>query len=311
MDSAQFLQNIKGSIPRSLYQELEYCVGAYANGKMTKEAYTAVLDDVKYELEQRKLMPAVMNRKTSLGTAYEINKEAGFNLLSEPTEGEFVETYHDLQTEEPFRADNPLEQKGRVVAPLYLDRWRSLLIDKPLKTLGLDVAREGDDKSAITILYGGHVLDIQAYWHSDIAETTGRVIACIEEHRPDEVIIDCTGGYGCGCADSLKSLGVDKITTITEVQFHALPRSSVYGVADARTEMAWLLAQKLRKGLITLPYHQALIEELSWLRFKYRLDGKLVLMEKKEMKKLHKRSPDHADSLMLANYPMGGMAIYT
>ena len=311
MDREQFLKQVRGNIPKSLYQELEYCMGAYAKGKMTREAYVAVLQDVRYELELRKTLPSITTRRTRAGKAYRVNPSPGFNLLSEPTEGGFVESYHELAIkQEEFRAETPLEQKGRLVAPIYLDRYPDLLIDNGRKTMGIDVAREGDDKTVFTVLYGGHVIDICSFWHSDIAETTGRGIALIEEHRPDEVIIDVTGGYGAGVADNLKSLGITKVTIVTEIQFHGKPRDEKYGLVDARTEMHWNLSRKLREGKVTLPYHVPLIEELGWITIRYRLDGKLTLMSKEEMKKKHGRSPDHADSLALAGYPAGSLTLY-
>lgn len=308
------LQELRGKIPRSQLEEFEYTVNAYSRGKIAKESFVAVVQDVIRELGEIR-PPAITRQKTKRGSAFYINTDTdgpSFTLLSEPTENGFLPTYHDIEEREDlFRADDPLEQKGRIVKPLLLDNYLDFLLYDRKKTMGVDIARFGDDKTVLLVLYGGHVIDIQAYYKQDGAETTGRIIEAINEHHPDEVIIDVTGGFGV-VLDNLYSLEMDALTIITGVTFNALPRDpDKYKVADARTEMYVILQEKLRRGEITLPFHEPLIQELMWIKYKPRLDGKFMLESKDKFKSTNKRSPDHADALALSVYGLGRAEIYT
>jgi hypothetical protein len=312
----QVLKRLKGNISRSYYEELEYCAKAFGKGKITKEAYVATIQDVIYEIKQRQAVPPAKFRKTKAGGAYYLN-EAGdtdgpaFTLLSEPTEDGFFSSYHDIEHAiEDFRPDDPLEQKGRIIRPLSLENYLEFLLEEKRKTLGVDVARFGDDKSVLVVLYGGHVIDIQAYYKQDTTETTGRVIDAINEHKPDEVMIDGTGGWGSAIYDNLISLEFEELATISMVAFNAEPREERFNAANARAEMFLMLQEQFRKGFITLPMHKPLIEELTWIKYKYTLSGKIILESKEACKAKNKRSPDHADALALACYARGNLTIY-
>lgn len=302
----QALRDLKGRVPKGFYDEFAYCCVAYNRGKITKEAFIAVSQDILGELRSQKAIAPVVPRRVGKNIAYYINTdEIQFNLQSEPTEEGFYNSYYDIPDKEVeiYRADTPLEQKGRLVAPLFLDGYLSFLMGDKSKGLGIDVARYGDDKTVFCLLWGGHCVDIQSYYKQDVAETTGRAIEAINEWHPDSVMIDITGGLGAGVHDNLQSLGMEEFCDLYPIEFHSKPRDpEKYNAADARTEMFLILQHRCRLGEITLPFHKPLIEELSWIRFKIRLDGRAVLESKDICKKRNKRSPDHADALALANY---------
>jgi hypothetical protein len=309
------LEQLRGKVPKSLFDEFAYCVNGFPQGKVTKGAFIGVIRDVIEELEVRKtlaVVPELRKVKTKSGYAYKINDESSFSLSSEPTESGFVSSYHDLiHDTDVYRAEDPLEQKGRAIKPIFLDTYTDFLLEDPRKSIGADIARKGDDKSVFICQHGGHVVDIQAYFKQDIPDTAGRLLEMINEHRPTEVIIDITGGWGSGVYDLIIKAGIEEITTVTGIHFNQAPRDGRFGEANARAEMFFNLHELLRRGAITLPLHKALIEELSWIKYKYQADsGKLYIQPKDECKRDNKRSPDHADALALCFYMSHAIDIF-
>lgn len=307
---SDLLKQLKTNIPRSLYEEFVYCYEKYPQGKVTKEQFAAVIQDALAEIRERQTYatpPTIIKRKTSGGTAYYLNRqnsEYPFSLLSEPTEEGFLTSYHDIVEEhEVYRPEDPLEQKGRIFKPIDLSPYPDFFLNSLGKTIGADIARRGDDKSVFIIQDGGHVVDVQAYFFQDIAETTGRLINCVNEHRPNEVILDITGGWGAGVHDFLLRADIPEIVEVTGVHFNQVPREQKWSAGNARAEMYFNLAERFRLGEITIPLHKALIEELSWIKYKFHAEsGKVYIEPKEECKKINKRSPDHADALALAFY---------
>ena len=73
---------------------------------------------------------------------------------------------------------------------------------------------------------------------------------------------------------------------------------------NARAEAYWLVREMLRKGELILPDDDLLKEELLAQRLKPRSDGKIQLVDKKEISKLIGRSPDRADAIVMAIYQL-------
>ncbi len=312
MEIERFLKNVKGRIPKGLYEEFEYSTRAFKRGRITVESYVATINGIRRELEQQISVPPIVRKKTKVGNAYLINTQGReFNLLSEPTESGFVNSYHDITTKvEEFRADTALEQKGRLIAPLFLNKYPDFLMGDKKSVLGVDCARFGDDMTVFVFNNGGHLVDCQAYFKQDLAETTGRIVEAIREHRPDEVVVDATGGLGAGVIDTLKDLEMEELTVITGIEFHSLPRSERYNAANAITEAYLILAERLRKGEMTILFHKKIVEQLAQMKFRYRMDGKIILESKADFKKRNKNSPDYADATALSCYPLGGMEVF-
>jgi hypothetical protein len=323
MQPAELLHQVKGRVPRSLYEELEYQVVLHDQGHNNKIVLKALFEDTLLYLREQVNGPMVRKEQTSSGMVYRLNSEEdyeeeeqyeNFGLLSEPTEEGFLNSFHDIINEkgvEVYRPENSMEQKGRVCAPLFLDAYPDFVVgDEGYRAFGIDCADYGDDRSVIVARVGIHVIDIQAYQGLDGNEVSGRVMNAIEEHKPNEIIIDITGGWGSGLYNNLVSLDIEELCILTGIKFNASPREERFNVPNQRAEMYFLLQERFRTGLITLPRNKELIEELAWVRYRTNLAGQFVIEPKKDFKKNNKRSPDMADALALAFYCGQPLEVY-
>jgi hypothetical protein len=311
------VKELFGKISPSLLEEFKFQCNSIRAGKAKKVVVAAVIRDVIAELESRKVIASSRIVNTKAGKALYLNEDAyseivsePFTLFSEPTEPGFANNYHDLPDAEIFRAEDPLEQKGRLFKPIFLDDFTEFLLGEVIKCGSCDTAQFGNDKSVLTLQHGGHILDIQSFFKQDINETTGRAVAMIEEYRPDEFCIDVTGGWGAGVYNALIALDMESIVTLTPVSFATLPRDDKYLAANARAEMYLILQERFRLGTITLPKHRELIEELSWIKYRFQNDSKIFIEAKAECRKRNKRSPDHADSCAMSFYYQGNIEVY-
>jgi len=117
-----------------------------------------------------------------------------------------------------------------------------------------------------------------------------------DEHQADAVFIDF--GYGTGIASAGKTMG--RLWRL--VNFAGAPVD--VGCLNKRSEM-WKLARDWLKEGGMLPPDQQLVDELTAPETKPRLDGKLQIESKDEMKKRGLPSPNRADALCLSfAYPV-------
>ena len=241
-------------------------------------------------------------------------EEYNLSLSTQPVLPEF----EGLQYEEvafkalDYEPDNILERKGRICAPIDLKLMPDLKMSDGLTGIGVDVARDGDDKTAICIRQGIHVVDFQKFAKNDTMETTGYVVQAIREWKPDYVNVEAVGGLGAAVVDRLRELEIDSVTNVCAIETQGQkirhPRLMAYNI---RTEMFLLLQELFRAGLITLPPNDdELFEELVSITFKILSDGKIMLTEKKQIKRHLGRSPDRADSLALCYYSPVEIGLY-
>jgi hypothetical protein len=133
--------------------------------------------------------------------------------------------------------EDPILQDGRLQPPVRLENHLELLQDDLKKVAGVDVANEGDDISIIIVRHGPHVIDVQRYPTQDVMEMCGYIIRTIDEFDLDEVVIDCTGGWGAGIYARLLEQGIDSRVNITEVKGNQKPRDDTLRALNARAEM--------------------------------------------------------------------------
>lgn len=160
------------------------------------------------------------------------------------------------------------------------------------KSLGVDVAREGDDKSVIAPKQGLAYFQPKILRIPDTMQLAGVVAQAINKFKPDMTFIDGTGGYGAGVIDALRSWGY----VVTDVKFNGKAIESDRFV-NKRAEMAWNFAQHVKSGAC-LPRNDELTEECTAMEYFFKGD-KIQIIEKKQIKELIGRSPDLCDAYML------------
>ena len=170
-----------------------------------------------------------------------------------------------------------------------------------IKWAGIDIAREGDDSTVVTIRSGCKVLYTDSWAKTDLMETTGLIIQKIErfELDPKNVNLDAVG-VGAGVYDRLREQKI----YVNGIIAGGVPMDKEHYV-NSRAEMYDNLRKRFEEGTISIPDDQDLIAQLSSIRFKIASDKKLQIISKEDMKRIyHLKSPDKADSLALCFYEL-------
>jgi phage terminase large subunit len=208
--------------------------------------------------------------------------------------GEFPKS--DLDTVIPFELVESARKRDLVIRPNLKEVW------------GLDVARFGDDSSALVRRNSMSILPDIEEWHGlDLMQTTGRVKAKWDEtpvaFRPEWILVDVIG-MGGGVVDRLRELklpvrgvNVSESASANEKYF------------NLRTELWFMFREWLETRDHKLPeceggcgkdcLHEKLAMELVGPRFKYSSSGKMQVEPKADMKKRGVPSPNVADAAML------------
>jgi hypothetical protein len=161
------------------------------------------------------------------------------------------------------------------------------------KILGIDVAREGDDRSCFFPRQGLATFKPRVMRIDDLMVLAGQAAEYVDKWRPDAVFVDA-GGMGAGVIDRLRQLGypcigVDFGGTALDARFE-----------NRRTEMWWNMAEWIKTGGGCLSNMEDLTEDLVAPTYEYANDrGRVALESKKKMKKRGLASPDIADALAL------------
>lgn len=157
--------------------------------------------------------------------------------------------------------------------------------------LGGDVARQGDDSSAIARRQGRQAFPIRTMRIPDTMLLADNFILESKAQQAEAFFVDETGGYGAGVIDAMRQLGHDVIG----VQFGG--RASDYRYFNKRSEMYFEMAKWVKAGG-ALPEDAELKEELCATTFVYQGD-KFRIVDKGLIKDQIGRSPDKADALAL------------
>ena len=164
---------------------------------------------------------------------------------------------------------------------------------------GIDIARMGEDESAICIRLGGKVIYMDSWGRTDLMQTVGLILQKMERFNlaPKNVNLDAVG-VGAGVYDRLREMKFDVNAIIAGGE----PMDKEHYI-NSRAEMYDNLRKRFEEGTISIPDDQDLIAQLSSIRFKLASDKKLQIVSKEEMKRTYRlKSPDKADSLALCFY---------
>ena len=158
------------------------------------------------------------------------------------------------------------------------------------KVLGVDVARQGDDRSVIFRRQGLWAKERPRVMRiPDSYQVAGAVAHETDEWSADAIMVDATGGYGAGVVDALRTMGRRSI----EVQFAGAPNKAMF--VNKRAEMWWEMAEWI-KGGGSLPDEPSLVRELTAPTYSFK--GDKILIEPKDLiKQRVGESPDMADAL--------------
>lgn len=159
------------------------------------------------------------------------------------------------------------------------------------KIFGLDIARYGDDSSALYMRQGLAVFKLGEWRNMDTMTLADQVAGLEDQHKPDAIFAD-VGAMGAGVIDRLRQLGRE----VVEVGFGNKPGDPRY--TNKRSEMwgnvkSWLESGGSIYGL------EDLRDDLVGPEYYFDPSGRMGLEKKEDMKKRGLASPDHGDALAL------------
>ncbi|MDY4297528.1 MULTISPECIES: terminase [unclassified Xanthomonas] len=165
------------------------------------------------------------------------------------------------------------------------------------KILTLDPAWEGDDELVFGLRQGLMFRVLRTMSKNDNDVLVATILAQLEdEHKADAVFIDA--GYGTG----VKSVGTTWGRDWRLVWFAA--EAGDRGCLNKRAEM-WKLTRDWLKDGGAIEEDPQLLAELTAPETVARVDGKIQIESKKDMKKRGQPSPNRADALVLSfAYPV-------
>lgn len=164
---------------------------------------------------------------------------------------------------------------------------------KDPRVLGIDVAREGVDKTSAIIKHGRKIIAVKRYNEVDSIEAADRIALLHQESNIDATAIDSIG-LGGPVYDYLKR----KIQPIKPVDVHR-KASNPERFCLLRDELWWMLRELFREGLIDIPYDRDLISELSNIKYTSDERGRIKVESKKQIKGRGLASPDSADAIVV------------
>jgi phage terminase large subunit len=176
-------------------------------------------------------------------------------------------------------------------------------------SIGVDVARFGNDCTVITVMHGAKVTQRKLMVKRDSIEIVGQLVKLILEVQSKDihVVIDATG-IGSGVVDILKEKRSEEViphfVVIRECHFGARAGDTEDDnktYANLKAKLFVTLAEDL-KDEIALLDDDVYAEECPTIKYKYDSKGRWVIESKDEYRARTGRSPDSADSLALANF---------
>ena len=165
------------------------------------------------------------------------------------------------------------------------------------KIITVDPAWEGDDEFVIAMRQGLVFKILETFPKNDNDLIAAQKIARYEdEHKADAVFIDA--GFGTGIKSAGQGLGRDwKLVWFAG-------KSNDVGCYNKRAEM-WKAARDWLKSGGAIPDDPMLRDELQAPELVPRVDGKIQIESKKEMKSRGVPSPNRADALVISfAYPV-------
>ena len=169
---------------------------------------------------------------------------------------------------------------------------------KKHRIMAVDIARFGGDEIVYIVLESRgpvmwEVLFMECFKNKGLNETTGKIIDMVREFNLDAVVTDDTG-MGGGVTDFLSE------TKMNVFPFNGADATERPNLWNRRAEGYYRLADYISKGWLKIPQDQDLYDQLLSIRYRYKGDGKKIIMSKDDMRKEGLKSPDRADALMMA-----------
>lgn len=192
------------------------------------------------------------------------------------------------------------------------ERWREWdKAGKPdqdgLKSVGVDVARSGLDKTVAAIRHGDVITRIEAWAKADTMETTGRVKGIMEAEPGATAVVDVIG-IGAGVYDRLREQKIPADPFNAGRKTTRKDKTGQFGYYNLRSQGWWTLREMLEPphSRIALPPDDELAGDLTALHYTHTSDGKIRVEGKDDIRKRIGRSTDRGDAVMQSLFLSAG-----
>jgi len=162
------------------------------------------------------------------------------------------------------------------------------------KVFGVDVARQGDDRSVIVLRQGRHAQVLGAWRGLDTVQVAERVIEFMSEHAPDAIVVD-GDGIGAGTVDQLKHRGFTRGLH----EFHGGGKPNDPNAYYNRRAEVWGLMRDALKADMQIPDTLEWETDLCGVTYSHTAKDQIQLEPKESMKSRGLDSPDLADALAM------------
>ena len=163
--------------------------------------------------------------------------------------------------------------------------------------VGLDIAGPGDDETAICARIGTYVLAQGAWSKADPLDEVRAFLASVQRYLPNVPIVILADTVGVGYHFA-RALARDGFSVWEFVAGHA-PLDPVM-FANAKAEAYWRTREYMRDGSMRGVLDEDCQAQLSDVRYRERLNGKIEIEHKDEARARGSRSPDRAEALVMA-----------
>ena len=170
---------------------------------------------------------------------------------------------------------------------------------------GIDIAREGVDKTSVIFKQSSRVIKIVRYNEPDSMKNADKIIELLREYKAQQAAIDAIG-VGGPVYDYLRRF----YANIRPVDVHKIPVNSER-FPLLRDELWWSMRELFQNGLIDIPNDRELINELSNIRYGTDTKGRIKVESKKEIKGRGCPSPDSADAILITQTLKNILTKYT
>lgn len=166
------------------------------------------------------------------------------------------------------------------------------------RVAALDVARYGADYSVLSVWENRGPLNwaelaVNSWNGKDLMYTVGRAVDAAKNYRFGKIIVD-GDGLGGGVIDRLK-----ECADFETVEFRGGKKAENERFANARAEAYFALKEYAEKGHLGVK-NKTLLAELATLTYGFNSLGQIKMFSKEELKNAGGKSPDFADSAMMA-----------
>lgn len=173
------------------------------------------------------------------------------------------------------------------------------------RTVGVDVARFGTDKTVLAVRDGPVITELRRYTREDTMQTTGRVKGVLDADTSRTAVVDVIG-IGAGVVDRLREQRALVVAFNASRASKAKDHTRELGFFNRRSEAWWHLREALDPSAspdICLPDDEMLLGDLSTPKWEVRSGGKILVESTDDIRERIGRSPDDGTAVVQAFVP--------